>query len=266
MKTIFYPVAKGFLFYHEFTGKKPTHVYLSGLGPGASGVYPSLIHQSELAAYHSIIPDFLGFGYSDRPEDFGYTIDEHADTVAYLLDHFQEKECTVIGTSMGGTIAITLATKRPDLVGKLVVAEPVLEGFDPFEVTQYSEEQYVTSEYNTFLEQFQQMILRSSYPQDLGLWLMFKRAAPHAFYRSAVSMSQSPNPTWGEQFFQLKIPRLYIWSEDNYREEKAELLIKQGVQVAVIPKSGHPMMNHNPSAFVRTISDFILQLPLNKKT
>ncbi len=259
MKTIFYPIAKGFLFYHEFTGEKPTHVYLAGLGTGASGVYPSLIHNSELAAYHSVMPDFLGFGYSDRPDDFGYTIEEHADSVAYLLDQLQAKGCTVIGASMGGSIAITMATKRPDLVGKLVVAEPVLDAFDPFGVTIYSEDQYVTTEYNIFLEQFHQMILHSSYPWDLGNWLMIKRVAPYAFYRSAVSLAQSLNPTWREQLYQLKIPRLYIWSDENYREEHADLLIKQGIQIAVIPNSGHPMMNHNPTAFVRAISKFISQ-------
>jgi pimeloyl-ACP methyl ester carboxylesterase len=103
------------------------------------------------------------------------------------------------------------------------------------------------------------MILHSSFPQDLVFWLMFKRVAPYAFYRSAVSLAQSPNPTWREQLYQLRIPRLYIWSDKNYLEEHAELLIKQGVQVAVIPKSGHPMMNHNPAAFVRAISEFVTQ-------
>lgn len=256
MKAVFYPPAQAFLFYHDFSGAKPTHVYLAGLGTASTGIYPSLIYGSELAPYHALMPDFLGFGYSDRPDGFGYTIDDHTDSIAYLLDQLGVTGCTVIGASMGGAVAITLATRRPDLVARLVLAEGVLEGLDPFGVTSQSEEQWIAGGHSAFLEQFHQMILDSPHPSDLPFWLLEKLASPHAFYRTAVSMAKGAVPSWGEQLYALRIPRLYIWGDENFRSEYGETSTEHGVQVAVIQHAGHPMMNHNPAAFVHAISQF----------
>jgi pimeloyl-ACP methyl ester carboxylesterase len=101
------------------------------------------------------------------------------------------------------------------------------------------------------------MVLQSPYyPSDLPVWLNEKLTPPHAFYRSAVSLAKGANPTWREQLYQLKIPRLYIWGDENFRSEYKETLTEHGVQIAVIPHAGHPMMCHNPAAFVRAIAEF----------
>jgi haloalkane dehalogenase len=36
--------------------------------------------------FRSVANDYLGFGLSDRPEGYGYTIDEHAAVVGELVD------------------------------------------------------------------------------------------------------------------------------------------------------------------------------------
>ena len=80
-----------------------------------------------LAGYHSVLIDFLGFGFSDRPEGFGYTLEDHAQTVAELHDHLGLRHCALIGHSMGGSVAITLAAIRPEIVSRLVIAEGNLD-------------------------------------------------------------------------------------------------------------------------------------------
>lgn len=40
---VFYPSAQALLCYHYFSGAKPTHVYLAGIGLGSTGLYPSVI-------------------------------------------------------------------------------------------------------------------------------------------------------------------------------------------------------------------------------
>jgi pimeloyl-ACP methyl ester carboxylesterase len=57
--------------------------------------------------------DFLGFGYSDAPADFGYTMEEQADSVAALVDYLGLRGVHVVGHSMGGSIAISLAAHHP---------------------------------------------------------------------------------------------------------------------------------------------------------
>jgi pimeloyl-ACP methyl ester carboxylesterase len=255
MKAVFYPPAQALLCYHYFSGAKPTHVYLAGLGAGATGIYPSVLFGSELASFHTLMPDLLGFGYSDRPIDFGYTIEEHADSAAYLLDQLQATGCTVVGYSLGGTVAITLATKRPDLVARLVLAEAALDPLDLVGAGQ-SEQQYIASGHSVVLEIIRKILLFKD-PSDCGLLPMIKMAAPHAFFRSAVSLATGMQPNWREQLYELKIPRLFIWSEENFREEYTEIFTTHGIKVAVIPHTIHQDLAwEKPIAFVSAIADF----------
>ena len=260
MKTVFYPPAQAYLCYHHFSGAKPTHVYLAGLGFGSTGLYPSVIYGSELAAYHTLMPDFLGYGYSDRPEAFGYTVDEHADTIAFLLDELHASGCTLVGHSFGGAAAITLATKRPDLVARLVLAEAVLDAGDWFGAAAQSEEQYIASGHGVVLEGWRQLL--PDYDEsNRGWWPMHKLASPLAFYRTACNLAQGVNPTWREQLYRLKIPRLSLFGElslqkKTLRVEDKDDLPPQGVEVAIIPHAGHGMMWDNPAAFVNAIAAF----------
>lgn len=260
MKAVFNPPAQAFVCYHYFDGAKPTHVYLAGLGDGSTCIYPSVIYGSELAVYHTLMPDFLGYGYSDRPDSFSYTVAEHADTIAFLLDQLQASQCTVIGHSFGGAVAITLATKRPDLVAKLVLPEPVMDAGDWFGAASQSEEQYIASGHSSVLEFFRQMSLDYDI-SDRGWLPMIKLAAPHAFYRTACSLAQGVSPTWREQLYELKMPRLVLFGEvslqkKTVRVEDIDELPLHGIQVAVIPHAAHGMMWDNPAAFVHAIAAF----------
>jgi pimeloyl-ACP methyl ester carboxylesterase len=260
MKTIIYPPVQALMCYHYFSGAKPTHVYLAGLGLGSTGLYPSVIYCSTLAAYHTLMPDFLGFGYSDRPDSFGYTVAEHADSIAFLLDQLQVSGCTLIGHSFGGAVAITLATKRPDLVAKLVLAESVLDAGDWFDAGSQSEEQFIAKGHSVFLEKCRQT-LPDYVESNRGWWPMEELASPRAFYRTAYNLAQGVSPTWREQLYQLKIPRLSLFGEislqkKTLRVEDKDELPPNGVQVTIIPHAGHGMMLDNPAAFVDAIAKF----------
>ena len=80
-----------------------------------------------LVGHHSVLVDLLGHGYSDGPQDFNYSLEEHAQTVAELLEHLALRDCVLFGHSMGGAVAITLAALRPELVSQLVIAEGNLD-------------------------------------------------------------------------------------------------------------------------------------------
>ena len=71
--------------------------------------------------------DLLGFGLSDRPAEFGYRLDDHADALARAMDSDGVSDAEVIGHSMGGAVTIALAVRRPDLVSRLVLAEATLD-------------------------------------------------------------------------------------------------------------------------------------------
>src|SRR5947208_2193405 len=126
MKALWLPEHEAFLRYCDLPGNGPALVWLHCLGGAAAG-YLETAGQPGVAGRQSVLVDLLGFGCSDRPEGYAYTLEEQAGTVAALLDQLGLRRCVVVGHSMGGSVAITLAGLRADLVGRLVIAEAPLE-------------------------------------------------------------------------------------------------------------------------------------------
>jgi len=74
--------------------------------------------------YMIIAIDYLGVGYSDKPHSgFDYTMEEQADLVAKLIEKLEIFRVPIVGVSYGGTIALNLAARYPNLVGKIVCIE-----------------------------------------------------------------------------------------------------------------------------------------------
>ena len=73
--------------------------------------------------------DLLGHGGSEKPRD-GYAPDEQARVVAAALRKLRVRRATVVGHSMGGTVATALAEHKPKLVRKVaVLGTPPRDGF-----------------------------------------------------------------------------------------------------------------------------------------
>jgi pimeloyl-ACP methyl ester carboxylesterase len=74
--------------------------------------------------YRLLALDYLGAGDSDKPRSgFRYTVEEQADLIAGMIEALQVSKVHIIGTSYGGSIALNLAARYPDRVGKIVSIE-----------------------------------------------------------------------------------------------------------------------------------------------
>jgi len=71
-----------------------------------------------------LIPDLLGHGLSDRPWDFRYSVEAHAEKLIQLMDKLSFQDFDVVGNSLGGHIALFLAQKYPTRVKSLVLFAP----------------------------------------------------------------------------------------------------------------------------------------------
>lgn len=78
--------------------------------------------------FRFIVPDQLGSGSSQKPVGEYYQIDKQAQRAYQILRHFGYEQAHVIGHSMGGMIALTLAGLYPDVVDKLIVVSPAVTG------------------------------------------------------------------------------------------------------------------------------------------
>ncbi|MFK8020953.1 MAG: alpha/beta fold hydrolase [Pseudomonadales bacterium] len=118
--------ANGYRMHYLDRGEGPVVVFLHGSGPGASGHsnfkgnYPFLVEQG----HRCLVPDLVGFGYSDKPDDREYTLDFFVECLKQMLDVAGVQRCAVVGNSLGGAVAIGLALYYPEMVDKLILMAP----------------------------------------------------------------------------------------------------------------------------------------------
>jgi len=75
--------------------------------------------------FRVIAPDLPGYGYSDKPADAEYTINEQAHAMVGLMDRLKIERATIAGASYGGAIAATMALDYPERVEKLILVGAV---------------------------------------------------------------------------------------------------------------------------------------------
>jgi haloalkane dehalogenase len=75
-------------------------------------------------AHRCIVPDHIGCGRSDKPDDsrYDYTLRSRADDLEALLDHLGVREnVTLVLHDWGGMIGMAYATRHPDRIKRLVL-------------------------------------------------------------------------------------------------------------------------------------------------
>ncbi len=73
------------------------------------------------STYRCIAPDHIGFGRSDRPEDFSYSLTAHTKNFRLLMDTLDLDQITLVVHDLGGPIALNYALENPDRIERLVL-------------------------------------------------------------------------------------------------------------------------------------------------
>lgn len=74
--------------------------------------------------YRVIAIDLLGHGYSSRPENFNYTVEEQAMTLGLFMDAIGVQSAHIMAFSMGSAYALRFALDNPERVGKMMLIAP----------------------------------------------------------------------------------------------------------------------------------------------
>jgi pimeloyl-ACP methyl ester carboxylesterase len=258
------PKTQAFIRYVNLPGGEPCLVFLAGLGLASTAIYPRVVFEPGLSNRHSILVDLLGCGYSDKPDLFSYSIEDHASTLSGLLDHIGSKHYILVGHSLGGAIAIELAAKRPDLIMQLILAEANLDaggGLFSKSIAEQSGNEFIRSGYQDLINNLRNAAMKGDYTSSiaLGIWQV---ASPRALHGGAVSAVKGTQPVMWDQLIQLSIPRTYIFgsrSLEDYEDDRAlqRRLEEHHIRVAVVPNAGHGMMAENPVGFAALIAEAI---------
>ena len=116
--------------YHDM-GSGPPVVLIHGSGPGVSAWANWRLTLPHLAQrFRVLAPDVLGFGYTERPAGIHYDLDTWTEHLLAFLDALGLERVRVVGNSFGGALALSLATRSPERVHRLVLMGSVGVPFD----------------------------------------------------------------------------------------------------------------------------------------
>lgn len=107
---------------------------LHGSGPGVSATANWRLTIGPLSQRFSVLaPDIVGFGATERPEDVVYSLRTWTDHVWAFLDANGIERTAIVGNSLGGRIALQMATEDPDRISRMVLMGSPGVGMTPTE-------------------------------------------------------------------------------------------------------------------------------------
>ena len=71
--------------------------------------------------YRVVVPDHLGCGLSDKPQDWSYRLKGHIENLERLVLELELRQLTLVAHDWGGAIGMGFATRHPDRIARLVV-------------------------------------------------------------------------------------------------------------------------------------------------
>jgi 2-hydroxymuconate-semialdehyde hydrolase len=107
--------------YHDMGSGFPV-LLIHGSGPGVSAwanwrlVMPKLAEKCRVIA-----PDMVGFGFTERPKNYTYSMDNWVQHALGLLDALGLEKVDLVGNSFGGALSLALTIRHPQRVRRLVL-------------------------------------------------------------------------------------------------------------------------------------------------
>jgi pimeloyl-ACP methyl ester carboxylesterase len=112
--------------YQEFgDAADPTLLLIHGFTASAY-VWKSVVPMLAGEGFRVVAGDLIGFGYSDKPASFDYTIGAQARMISRFMDRLGIGRADIVGSSYGGAVALTLALDYAERVEKLVLVDTVI--------------------------------------------------------------------------------------------------------------------------------------------
>jgi pimeloyl-ACP methyl ester carboxylesterase len=71
--------------------------------------------------YRCLAVDHVGCGLSDKPQTYGYRLDDHIGNLVQLLDSLDLRDVTLLVHDWGGAIGLGAALQRPERLSRLIL-------------------------------------------------------------------------------------------------------------------------------------------------
>lgn len=95
-----------------------------------SYLYRKIIPPLVKAGYRCFVPDLMGFGLSDKPEDeSAYSLQHHVAQMTSLIEHLDLRDLVVVGQDWGGPITLRYAIEHKNNIRALVLLDTFVQRF-----------------------------------------------------------------------------------------------------------------------------------------
>lgn len=71
--------------------------------------------------FRTVVPDHMGCGFSDKPQDYDYSLETHINNAYKLIKFLGLKDIILVVHDWGGAIGFGLVTRYPELFSKIVI-------------------------------------------------------------------------------------------------------------------------------------------------
>jgi len=244
---------------YEKKGSTKTIILLHGLGASAE-------RWSELCPllqkYEVIVPDLIGFGYSDKPL-IEYTIDFFIKFLEEFFKKLNVHNPIIIGSSFGGQLVLEYSLRNRDFFEKIILVSPA----GTIERPTYVLSQYIFSGLYPTIENvasaFQMMANNPNYKVDDRTIKDYvnRMRLPNAKYALiSTLLAMRRDQTLQKRLVEITTPTLVIWGREDTTipVENIEYFKQMPVvETHIMEECGHTPYVEKPLEFYEIISKFI---------
>lgn len=251
------PLPRNSLFHIERPGADPAVVFVHGWTQ-SSIYWADWVQLLGRCGVHALAVDLPGFGRSsDLPGP--YRLENLADAVAAFIRERRLGRVTLVGGSMGSTVAQFVALRHPNLVQRLVLAATSPEVPRRAPATQPA---------NASAERYRDprtanQFFYKGHPPD-GYAEQFYATLQQMKLEAAVESAQS-NGDWSNvnRLHEIKVPTLVIQGQHDTGKtpEQGARVVKlmPNARMVVLPDAAHSPQWDNPEGFRQAALPFIME-------
>ncbi|NRT75597.1 alpha/beta fold hydrolase [Clostridium beijerinckii] len=240
--------------YHDLPGEDTPILFIHGLGCAGSFDYPEVAAQIDLINHRRILVDLLGNGFSDKPDNYSYTVKEHANYLYNFVQDLSLNKFIIFAHSLGGAVALELANKCRDNLEAIILSEANLDksikGSSSYEFGTCKEEDFVNGI-------FDEVISETS--SKNSMWIAtLSVCSSTAISRISKSAVAGGEPSWRKILYSLKCKKTFIFGENSLPDNDQTELKKHMINIEIVKSAGHSMAWENPKGLAEAIKRGIL--------
>jgi pimeloyl-ACP methyl ester carboxylesterase len=224
-----------------------------------------------------IVPDLRGMGLSDHP-DTGYTKKNQAVDIAVVMDALKVQKAGLVTHDIGNMVGYALAAQYPSRITRWAAIDAPLPGIGDwdniirspllwhFNFRGPDEERLVQGRERIYLDRFWNEL--SADPKGIDEETRRHYAALYARPRAmhdafeqfgAFSQDAVDNKALLAKGGKIAMPVLAVGAEKSFGTAMADDLrfVAGNVTVGIVPNSGHWIMEENPQATIKLVTEFL---------